>query len=203
MSIRVMSGWSAVALLCLMSSKAACEKRRASVRGNPAEWFNADSYPAAAIRDHKQGRVVAVLAIDSTGAVSACSIKQSSGSADLDNATCSLALERGHFEPATDRKGRPVAAEYVLPVRWVLPDEPATVDAGQVPLKVSTAFEYFVSSEGIVASCRVIDATPPTLGIDPCRSVTIGGREQIMQHGGKAVSYRVVRRMSQDIVLGE
>lgn len=98
-------------------------------RGNPGAWFTSDSYPAAALRRSAEGRSVARLAIGADGRVTGCTIVTSSGDADLDRATCAVPMRAGRFVPARGADGAPVAASYMLPVRWVLPS-----DGGVLPV---------------------------------------------------------------------
>jgi TonB family protein len=91
--------------------------------GSPASWFTANDYPPDAIRAGQQGRVVVRVSIDSTGAVTDCTITVSSSSASLDAATCRLVRLRAHFLPAHDGTGRTIASIYPFATRWVLPTQ--------------------------------------------------------------------------------
>lgn len=95
--------------------------RASRPRGNPGRWFDADSYPSAAIRAGEEGRTVARIAIGTDGRVSSCGIVTSSGSSHLDAATCNILFHRGVFEPARDETGTAIRSTMQLPVRWVLP----------------------------------------------------------------------------------
>lgn len=95
--------------------------RATKPKGNPAAWFDADSYPPAAIRAREGGRTVARVLIGTDGRVSACGIVTSSGSGSLDAATCSTLVHRGSFEPARDHAGVAIRSTFEVPVRWVLP----------------------------------------------------------------------------------
>lgn len=92
------------------------------VRGDPAGAFAAEDYPAEALGRGEQGRTVALLTVDASGAPTGCAIETSSGSAALDAATCRIACGRVRYRPARDSEGRPIASSTTLPVRWVLPD---------------------------------------------------------------------------------
>lgn len=92
------------------------------LEGNPARYFNTDSYPPEAYRSGIYGRVVALLNIDTAGAVSNCRILSSAGEA-LNDGTCKAAM-RIRFKPARDLDGKPLPTTYILPVRWVLPGSP-------------------------------------------------------------------------------
>lgn len=96
-------------------------RTRATPIGNPGAWFASADYPPDARRAEEQGVVSIALLIGPDGTPSACEVTQSSGFEALDEATCRLAVRRGHFRPATDAGGQPVASRYVLPrVRWQL-----------------------------------------------------------------------------------
>jgi len=85
------------------------------------DWFPRDAYPAAARRAGAEGRVSVAVDVGTTGRVTACRVTASSGSEDLDAATCRLASRNGRFRPALDSGGQPTAATYTLRnVRWVL-----------------------------------------------------------------------------------
>jgi TonB family protein len=90
--------------------------------GNPARYFNFDSYPAEALSKGIYGRVVALLNIAPDGTVSNCRIVSSAGKA-LNEGTC-VAARRVRFTPPRDADGKPMATTYLLPVRWVLPGSP-------------------------------------------------------------------------------
>jgi periplasmic protein TonB len=64
-------------------------------------------YPRAARRAGIGGRVVVRIDVGTNGRVSACSIVQSSGNADLDETSCRLIRQRYRYEPARDAQGRP------------------------------------------------------------------------------------------------
>jgi protein TonB len=96
--------------------------KAAGLKGNPGQYFGADNYPAAALRAEAQGRVVAKLTIGTNGSVTDCVVTSSSGNADLDSTTCSVAKRRVKFSPALDDNGNAMTSTYTLPVRWVLPE---------------------------------------------------------------------------------
>lgn len=95
---------------------------RAKPRGNPGYWISDEDYPAAAIWDRKSGTVGSRLDIDAEGEPTGCTITASSGSAELDKATCDLLRARSHFYPARDAAGKPVRSDYSSQFHWVLPD---------------------------------------------------------------------------------
>ncbi len=92
------------------------------LEGNPARYFGPESYPREAYHAGIYGRVIALLNIDATGAVSHCRIVSSAGPT-LNEGTCTAA-KRIRFKPARDKDDKPLPSTYVLPVRWVLPGSP-------------------------------------------------------------------------------
>ena len=65
-------------------------------------------------------RDYALLMLDPTGRVSACTVVESSGSASLDKATCTILSSRARFEPARDANGRAVQDTYTQKIVWQL-----------------------------------------------------------------------------------
>lgn len=95
--------------------------RGAGVRGDVAGWFPQEGYPPAALRAGVEGRVGVAVTVTPAGRAGTCEVVATSGSGELDTATCRLALRNGRFEPARDRAGNAVATRLVLPsVRWRL-----------------------------------------------------------------------------------
>ncbi len=120
-------GWMAALVVAAAAMPAAGKDSprvvKAAVPIDIGEWLGADNYPPSAIRAGEQGRVVAIVSIDATGRPTACRIDISIGSPALEKGTCDVLLAKGKFEPARDAKGRAVASEMTMPVRWVLPGE--------------------------------------------------------------------------------
>ena len=86
--------------------------------------LSSDNYPAAALRNEEQGSVDFRLAVGKDGRVAACTITGSSGSSILDAHTCRLMKTRATFDPARDRRGRPVAGRFSGRIIWRI-EEPA------------------------------------------------------------------------------
>ncbi|WP_294338964.1 energy transducer TonB [uncultured Sphingomonas sp.] len=120
--------------------------KSAGVKGNPGEWFSPENYPPEARRRGIEGRVLALMKIDATGAVVDCIVTKSSGSSLLDEGTCSVVRTKGRFTPATDRRGRPIASDYPLAVKWALED--ADLSEGKQVVEVD------VSESGNPVMCR-------------------------------------------------
>ncbi len=148
-------------------------------KGHPGSWVTSDDYPAAALQAELSGRSEFKLSINKWGVVADCEITSSSGSAELDEATCKNVAFRAKFYPATDKDAKPIAGTYSNRVRWevpkddpILPDEKYTSDDDLSDTKVSppaaaprekrpqtfkeTGFfevEYIVSTDGTVKEC--------------------------------------------------
>ncbi|WP_203308516.1 MULTISPECIES: energy transducer TonB [Sphingomonas] len=87
---------------------------------HPETWFPNTPYPREARERHEQGAVSVEVVVDEKGRVSGCAVTFSSGSAALDEMTCTLARRNGRFKPAITN-GVPVRATYSLrSIRWVL-----------------------------------------------------------------------------------
>jgi protein TonB len=90
--------------------------------GSLVAIFSNDDYPDAAIRRNEQGAVAFQIDINRRGRVDKCTVTSSSGSAALDNATCTVVRKRARYQPARDNHGRAQPSTDHGRVRWVLPD---------------------------------------------------------------------------------
>jgi protein TonB len=95
----------------------------AQAKGNPASWVTTDDYPPGALRDGKQGRVVASWTINEQGRVDSCNVTSSSGVPELDDQTCKLIVRRARYTPAKDAGGNPVKQTDSRTFRWQIPDQ--------------------------------------------------------------------------------
>jgi TonB family protein len=94
---------------------------------NDAPIVTEDDYPAAAQRAGAQGRTMTRLTVSVDGRATNCQIIRSSGSVDLDEATCRLFRARGRFSPARDEFGVPITAQVSQNIVWIIPpNAPAT-----------------------------------------------------------------------------
>jgi len=55
------------------------------------------------------------------GKPTACDITSSSGTPELDEATCKSVMRRARFTPGKDENGQPVGASFSSRVKWVIP----------------------------------------------------------------------------------
>ncbi len=97
--------------------------RPAIPMNSPGSWVSTVDYPSQAIRQEREGTSGFVLTVGTDGSVTSCSITVTSGSPDLDDATCSNIARRARFYPATDKKGRAIAASYANRVTWRIPQD--------------------------------------------------------------------------------
>ncbi|MBC2669906.1 energy transducer TonB [Novosphingobium piscinae] len=95
----------------------------AAPRGNPANWATSNDYPSRALREEREGTTGFRVTVTADGRVSDCEITSSSGSPDLDAATCDNVKRRARFTPATDGEGQPTAGSYANRIRWVIPKD--------------------------------------------------------------------------------
>ena len=92
-------------------------------KGNPASWAGPNDYPTRALREERAGTTGFRVTVGPDGRVTGCSITSSSGSPDLDEATCSNVTRRGRFAPATDGEGNPTTGSYSNRIRWIIPTD--------------------------------------------------------------------------------
>lgn len=95
----------------------------ATPKGNPGNWATTNDYPTRALREEREGVTGFRVSVGSDGKPTGCSVTGSSGSPDLDEATCSNVMRRARFNPATDGEGNPTSGSYSGRVRWVIPKD--------------------------------------------------------------------------------
>ena len=74
-------------------------------------------------REEREGVTGFRVTIGTDGKVVDCQITKSSGSPDLDEATCANVRRRARFTPATDGEGNPTTGSYANAIRWVIPKD--------------------------------------------------------------------------------
>jgi TonB family protein len=84
-------------------------------------YFTADDYPFEARRRRAWGTVQFRLGIDTSGHVSDCTVTSTSGSAELDLATCRILRLRARYFPARNSEGSPVADVASGQLTWTNP----------------------------------------------------------------------------------
>ncbi len=95
---------------------------------HPGSWVTNEDYPVRAIIEEREGISGFLLTIDTKGLPTNCTITSSSGSADLDEATCQLLMARARFTPGHDAKGMPTGGTYSNRIRWQIPKDEEGAD---------------------------------------------------------------------------
>lgn len=158
--------------------------------GDPRLAFSVDDYPPAALRNKEQGRVTVSLDVDATGRPTRCTVTTSSGFASLDEVTCSVAMQKARFTPAT-RNGKSVAGVFSpLSITWAIPDGGPQLQARETLAMTDHEVEFALNTRGEVTSCVVIRRGPG--GSDPCKSTPIGSpMTDAPQRNGQPVTSKV------------
>jgi protein TonB len=99
------------------------QPKAATPRGNPGNWATTNDYPSRALREEREGVTGFRVSVGPDGRVTSCDVTSSSGSSDLDEATCANVTRRARFNPATDGEGQPTTGSYTGRIRWVIPEE--------------------------------------------------------------------------------
>ena len=141
----------------------------------PGTWATTNDYPVRALHNMEQGATGFSLTVDPRGRVASCLVTESSGSLDLDEATCRLVADRARFVPATDRKGRAVEGSYTSRVHWVLPSARNALQPG------SLRFAFTIEPDGSKKECSVGEvvgglAANTQTGEVPCAMIPFNGR---------------------------
>ncbi len=95
--------------------------RPAVPKGNPGTWVSTIDYPSRALMERREGTTAFTLTVGVDGRVTNCDITMTSGSPELDQATCTNVVRRARFNPAMDDDGNTVAGKYSNRVRWQIP----------------------------------------------------------------------------------
>lgn len=126
------------------------------------------------------------LTVSPAGDIEQCRIIESSGFDILDRLTCSLISHRGHFRPALDETGQPVASTWINRVRWARPGHTWEVPPrrADVLLTVTKLPEHvaspvnvrvlpIVGPEGHVEACEgsIYDRAPDVLKVIACKQL--------------------------------
>jgi len=162
--------------------------RPGRITGGP-DWSNYEIYPRAALEQDLQGVVIFAVQVAADGRVRACGIIGSSGFAELDDGTCTLAMTM-RFEPRRDESGRAVESAYRTRVTWVLSDL-----FRLVPGRLTVSFDV---ANGHAANCRtsVEGSVQPAWAKTGCRMVGgdlgyfLGAARDSARHAAVTVTVR-------------
>ena len=78
-------------------------------------------YPPNALKEGREGTTHYTVTVGTNGRAKDCRITESSGSKDLDDATCDMIMKSGRFKPAKDASGQPVESSLSGGMAWHLP----------------------------------------------------------------------------------
>lgn len=78
------------------------------------------SYPSRALRRNEQGRTHVTLDVSSQGKPERCSVVRTSGSEELDKATCKYAMKNVRYSPGTDFHGDEISGVALFSLNWAL-----------------------------------------------------------------------------------
>ncbi|MFT9100239.1 MAG: TonB family protein, partial [Zymomonas mobilis subsp. pomaceae] len=96
---------------------------RARPHGDQTQWVTQDDYPSRAMRDGRSGVTAISFTIGTDGHVSQCHVTSSSGTPELDEATCKYFTMRARYYPAKTASGDAVASTGVQRIIWRIPDD--------------------------------------------------------------------------------
>lgn len=94
----------------------------AQPKGAIGDWATTDDYPARALREERAGTTGFHVTIGTDGRVTSCEITSSSGSPDLDQATCTNVTRRARFKPAL-QNGQPATGSFSSRIVWRIPKD--------------------------------------------------------------------------------
>ncbi len=162
-------------------------------KGNPGNWATTNDYPSIALQQELEGTTGFRVAVSPDGRVADCAIVLSSGSSELDSATCANVTRRARFEPARDESGKPTTGYYSNRVRWQIPSSTVVISFPRGPEMGSTAWtrpsqEYYppkavaekrqgrtkvelaISSVGALTDCKILEtSTHADLDAESCK----------------------------------
>jgi periplasmic protein TonB len=99
------------------------KSRPGKPKGNPGNWATTNDYPSRALQQEKEGTTGFRVTYGADGKVTDCVVTSSSGTPELDSATCSNVRRRARFDPALDRDGNPSGGSYSNRVTWRIPKD--------------------------------------------------------------------------------
>jgi TonB family protein len=82
------------------------------------DLFTPNDYPTVAIHNHEDGVVGLTFLVDEHGAVSDCTVDETSGIPVLDTMSCYVISDRARFTPALGADGKPIRSAYSQRIVW-------------------------------------------------------------------------------------
>lgn len=163
-------------------------------RTNPGTWASTIDYPSSALAQEREGTTSFRVTVNSDGRVKTCTITQSSGHADLDDATCMNVERRAQFWPALDARGNPVEGIWSSRVRWQIPGKPTQVSqsivsesyprpprlVGQQQIKVAPEdYPASAKAEGRQGITKMAIAVDAVGAVDGCTVASSSGHADL------------------------
>lgn len=169
--------------------------------GNAGLWILSEDYPFAALTAEMEGVTSVVMRVSDQGMVDGCTVTESSGWPILDDMSCNLLKLRARYEPAKDRRNRPVAMNITQRINWQLPHDADAPTFLQLPppTPFSMIVDYHVDATGAVADCKVRWASGVPGNPDPCADLPAVRMEPFRNLVGDPVAKRVTFRASVSI----
>jgi len=99
------------------------EAKPAQIKGDPSFGITSDDYPSSSQRNGEEGVTSIAYDIGVDGRISNCRVTGSSGSATLDETTCTLSTRRARYKPAQDAAGNPIPSHGTRRIRWQIPKD--------------------------------------------------------------------------------
>lgn len=166
---------------------------------DPRSWLAVQDYPDLAIRDGRGGAVGFSVAVGPDGSITSCRVTASSGSADLDEATCKVIRKKATFHPALDVRGAPIPGTYSSRVQWKFGYEPANFETVLVKRLEPTehVLTYFVEIDGTIRNCVEFENGRPveiSQSWSPCKF--LGTTKPYVDESGKPVRKFVTQRFT-------
>ena len=166
---------------------------------DPRSWLAVQDYPDLAIRDGRGGAVGFSVAVGPDGSITSCRVTASSGSADLDEATCKVIRKKASFHPALDVRGTPIVGTYSSRVQWKFGYQPANFESVLVKRLEPTehVLTYFVEIDGTIGNCVEFENGRPVAisqSWSPCKF--LGTTKPYVDEFGKPVRKFVTQRLT-------
>lgn len=136
--------------------------------GSPATWVTSNDYPITSLLDMDEGTTAFTLSISAVGKVVKCLVTNSSGHAELDEATCRLITARARFKPAKNHKGERITGSYSNKIRWQIPNKTAPSNEN-IPIAkpMQLTHDFIVGIDGIPSKCSMTGADADK-SLSPC-----------------------------------
>jgi TonB family protein len=165
-------------------------------RGNPGNWATANDYPSIALQMEIEGTTGFSVTVGPDGRVSECVITSSSGSPELDTATCTNVTRRARFEPALDASGTPTTGKYANRIRWQLPSFVPEISFPRGPVMLGsgwarilpTDFPQKALAEKRQGRVRIELAISPVGAVDGCKVIESSGHTDLDTESCKIAS---------------